>query len=381
MRILLIITRGEIGGAQISVLNLARALKHKGHHVTVGLNDENFLHESLKIAGIPSISFKWLRRTVNPFYNIFFSKELLNYLRKEPYDIVHFNSSNALFGAIGAKLSGMSPRTVYTHHGLSFLDENYETPFVLKYFYRFIMRYLLKSIDSHVFVCNKNYKRALDMNLVSCGAVIYNGIDNDNLFFYSSQNARTFLENIINYKIENKFIIGSVGRLAYPKNFEFLINIFPELLNMNSKICCLIIGSGPEYQRYNKYISAKNLGKYMYLVGSLEEAYKYFKAFDIFVLPSIYEGFSITLIEALSAGIPILTSDVGGNAELLNYSYDQIFRLNDEIDFINKFNRIMTNPELRQSIMRKNKKLSSRYSSAKMGNKYLEIYQDLITSS
>jgi len=378
MRILLIITRGEIGGAQISVLNLAKALKNKGYHVTVGLNDERFLHESLREVGIPAITFKWLKRTINPLYNILFLREMMSFLSKNYYDIVHFNSSNALFGAIGTKLLKFSPKTVFTHHGLSLLDENYKTNLIIKYSYFIIIKFLLKFIDSNVFVCIKNYDKAINTKLINYGTVIFNGIDNDNLFFYPPEFSRNFIENSINQKIDNKFVIGSIGRLAYPKNYEFLIRIVPKILNLRDDIVFVVIGDGPEYEKYHSYISALNLNKYIFLLGSLENAYQYIKAFDIFILPSIYEGFSITLIEALSAGLPILASDVGGNAELLNYSKDQIYRLNDETDFLNKFERILSDYELKESIMKENQKLSLRYNSTNMANNYINLYQHLL---
>ena len=129
MNILLVITKGDVGGAQVVVYNMARALKEKGHIVTVGMGEGEFLKNKLEEINIPVHIFKNLKRTNNPFKNIKFIFEIKKYLDKNQFDIVHFNSSNSLFGAIGAKISKNKIKTIFTFHGLSILDSRYKNIF------------------------------------------------------------------------------------------------------------------------------------------------------------------------------------------------------------------------------------------------------------
>ena len=123
-KILIVITKGEIGGAQAFVLNLATGLKKNNFRVTVALGPEpgDFLPSELKNVGIPIHTFKNLSRTFSPAKNLFFFWEAKKYLDKNSFDIVHLNSSNTLLMAPAAKLSSSRPKVVFTHHGLTFFD-------------------------------------------------------------------------------------------------------------------------------------------------------------------------------------------------------------------------------------------------------------------
>lgn len=221
MKILLVITRGDVGGAQTSVLNLAKAFRAKGHEVTVGFNNERFLRQALQESGIQAKVFKHLKRTYNPADNFLFMVEFLHFINNTDFHIIHFNSSNALFGALGAKLSRAKPKTVFTFRGLSLLDGNYQGSASLKVAYGPIFKMLLRCIDQPVFVCQENYRAAIKNKLTNQGAVIYNGLDPAEITFLSSRQARDSLQNKLNTDLEGRLVIGSIGRLAYQKNYPF----------------------------------------------------------------------------------------------------------------------------------------------------------------
>ena len=238
MKILLVITKGEVGGAQMSVLNLARGFKREGHEVMVGFGEGSFLKDELEASGIPSHNFRWLRRSYNPLANIFFIFEVKKFLDYNPWphaeslaygepearlsrtgcDIAHFNSSNALFGAIGAKLANRPPKTVFTLRGLSLLDKNHRSPFMIKFFYKQVFKFLLRFIDNPVFVCGSNLEYALREKIIRRGRVVYNGIDPANIRFLEKIDARNEIESRIlgnpKTRLSDAFIIGSIGRLG-----------------------------------------------------------------------------------------------------------------------------------------------------------------------
>lgn len=374
-RVLFVITKGEIGGAQKVVYNLAKGLKEKGIETTVGFGEGKWLSEKLKDLNIQTVQFRKLSRSFNPLANLLFIFEIRNFLNAEKFSAVHFHSSNALFGAIGVKLSKSRPKTIFTLHGLSLLDKNYKTYFPLKYLYRLIFKFLLFFIDKKIFICEANFQSAKKIKLaVPNDCIIYNGLDEKELKFLEKNQAREFFSNKIGIDLTEKFLIGSNGRLAYPKNYEFLIGIFPEILKVNKDILYIIISDGPERKKYENLIKEKNLKEKIFLLGEINDAYRYLKAFDLFILPSIYEGLSIALIEALFAGIPILASDVGGNKEIIPASEFQLYKLNDRKDFFEKFSSIAANEPLRGKLSSKNYLTSKKFIAEKMIKDHLDIY-------
>ena len=330
MKILIIITHGKIGGATNFVFWLAKGLREKEIEVKVGFGKGEYLREKLEKEKISYINFKWLKRTHNPLSNLFFIFELKKFLEKEKFDICHFNSTNALFGAIGAKISKKRPKTIFTFHGLSILDPNYKSLF--KWFYFLIFKFLLKFIDIPVFVCKENLKLAKEKKLVKEGFVIYNGIETPK--FFEKEEARKFFEEKIKISLKDKFLIGSIGRLDYQKNYEFLIKIFPEILKVKNGAIGVIVGEGPKRKKLEKLIEKLNLKEKIFLVGEIKDASRYLKAFNLFVLPSRYEGLSVTLIETLFAQVPVFVSNVGGNEEIVEK--ECVFELNNEKEFLEK---------------------------------------------
>jgi len=370
MKILLVITKGEIGGAQIFVLNLAAGLIAAGHDVSVAYGEGNYLKQELEKIAVPVINFQYLRRTNNPFANFLFIKEIYNFLKNKKFDVVHFNSSNALFGAIGAKLANPLGKNVFTVHGLSLLDPNHQSAKIKKLIYFYFFKFFFNFIDDIVFVGQNNYDWALKNKLIKNGTVIYNGLDKNELAFLYHEEARVVIAAKTNPEIKNCFLIGSIGRLAYPKNYEFLINLMPQILQIEPSAKLIIIGTGPEKKKYSDLIVKNKLENNVYLLGEISNAPKLIKAFDLFVLPSVYEGVSITLTEAMLADVKIMASRVGGTPEIIKDD-NSLFTLNDEQDFLQKFKQIKNS-----RVIPADENFKNKFERATMVAKYLATYQN-----
>lgn len=373
-KVLIIVTKGGVGGAQMSVLNLAKKLKDLDEEVWVGFGDGDFLKNELAKLGIPFHQFKNLKRTHDPLANLFFVYEMQTFLDKNNFQVVHFNSSNSLFGAIGAKLAKRKTKTVFTLRGLSLLDKNYQTNPILKYFYFWLFKFLLSFIDVKVFVSRHNYEYAEATNLIKNGEVIYNGLPADELRFLPKEESRNFLSNKTPVDLSDKFIIGSIGRLDYAKNYEFLINNFPKIIAAKKNAVLVIIGGGREKNIYQNLINSQGLNDKIFLLDEIAGAYQYINGLDLFTLPSRYEGLSITLIEALSSQIPTIASDVGGNSELLA-DERELFRLNDIKDFTDKLKLIINDNKIKEELVRHNNEQSKKFDIETTAKKYLAIYK------
>lgn len=333
-RILIVITKGVLGGAQQFVLDLATGLRKQKQDVTVAFGEGEFLADALRTARIPTHRFDSLMRSASLFSNLYFVIEFFQFIRTSHFDVIHFNSSNALLGAIAAKCIRPSPKTVFTFHGLSFLDPHHRTSFPKRIFYWIVFRFLLLFIDTPVFVAETNFLAAQQVHLVSRGIVIPISLNHDAFTVLKRAAARKTLNQ------KKTFVIGSIGRLAYPKNYGFFIRAIATLRKTHPRVTGCIIGDGPNRQMYTRLIRSLHLEDAFQLLGAIPYAAQYLSAFDAFVLPSVYEGFSVSILEALAAGIPVIASDVGGNREVLADA-GLLYPLDDTKKFIAYAQRII----------------------------------------
>lgn len=370
MKVLLVITHGNIGGATNVVIDLARGLKAAGVQVAVGFSEGAYLEKKLAESAIPRFKLKNIERSHNPVAALSFIFEIKRLVRKEGFDVVQFNSSNSLPGCLGAKLGGKKIRTVFTIHGLSVLDKNCKTFFLLKFAYGLVFKFFLSFTDAAVFVSKNNLEEAERIGLVKNGVVIYNGLSAQDLVFLPKDEARGAIEKKAGTNLAGKFLIGSIGRLSYQKNYEFLIRSFPELLKVKNDVACVVIGDGPTRTACERLIDELHLNDKMFLAGEIDDASRYLRAFDLFILPSRYEGLPVTLVECRFAGVPALASHVGGNDEIVEEN--GLYDLDDKADLIRKFAAFMQGGARNDHGDWKEK-----FSAEHMSREYLELFRRL----
>jgi glycosyltransferase involved in cell wall biosynthesis len=373
MKILLVITKAVVGGAQTSVLNLAREMKKRGHEATVGFGDGDWLSGELEKEKIPYYRFQWLKRTHNPLANLFFIGEIARYLRGKNFSAAHFNGSNALPGAIGAKLSGGKIRTIFTFRGMSMLDEHYQTAKLLKIAYRLFFRFCLLFVDAPIFVSAENFNKFGQGQLTKKGRLIYNGLDPTKLNFASREEATRFYSQKAGKDLAGKYIVGSIGRLDYAKNYEFLIKVFSKILEIRPDAVAVVMGEGSERPPYEKLIKENGLGEKIFLIGNVDNGSRYLRGFDLLVLPSRYEGLAISLIEGLFSGLPMLASKVGGNAEVAG-TEAEIYELDNAEEFLKKL-RDLQDVDVLDRVLKNNRAQAEKFNLRNTADGYEKIYQ------
>lgn len=357
----------------MSVLSLARELKRQGHEVSVGGGAGDFLPQELEALKIPFVRFKTLSRSHNPWQMRQFMREFKIYLDENRFDVVHINSSNALAGAKSAKQSRYQPKTVFTLRGLTLLDKNYKKNSWLKFFYKLFFRYFLSFVDEPVFVSEENKRSARQAGWLDRGTVVRNGLAQDTRFLEQKE-ALKLLSAHLRAELKGKFLIGSIGRICYAKNYEFLFNIFPEILKIEPTAAAVIIGPGELSPEQKKILARHQLQDRIFFTGSINQASRFLKAFDLLVLCSRYEGLPVTLIEGLAAGVPILASAVNGVAEVLGDDKRQLYESGIENDFLNKFLDLSKNQELRKEIAQKNLERAKLFDIKNTVTGYLKLY-------
>lgn len=189
----------------------------------------------------------------------------------------------------------------------------------------------LKYSATDLFACSKAAgefyygKEAVDRGLVK---IIPNAIDLEKYKF--NQEIRDKIRKSLN--IENKFVIGHIGRMSPPKNQIFLLKVFADLKRLNNNAILLIIGDGPLRKQLEEEIIKLNLTDNVILLGVRNDVPNLLMAMDVFVLPSLYEGLPVVCVEAQATGLRCILSDNitkevdCGNCEFISLKNKKIWK-------------------------------------------------------
>ncbi|MDE7424166.1 MAG: glycosyltransferase family 1 protein [Lachnospiraceae bacterium] len=135
--------------------------------------------------------------------------------------------------------------------------------------------------------------------------LIRNAIEEER-FLYNEQIRKKLRKK---YHVEEKFVLGHVGRFMYQKNHTFLIDIFAEVYKHNPQAVLFLIGEGELEEKIRKQIHNLNIQDAVIFTGSIPNVNEFYQAMDVFLLPSLYEGLPVVGIEAQASGIPCIFSD------------------------------------------------------------------------
>lgn len=107
----------------------------------------------------------------------------------------------------------------------------------------------------------------------------------------------------------NKTIFGNVGRFYHQKNHMFMVEIVEELVKLEIEFLWIFVGEGDLESKIKDEINDRNLSEYVKFLGRREDAHELYQIFDVFVMPSFYEGLPTVIVEAQAAGVPCVLSD------------------------------------------------------------------------
>ena len=223
---------------------------------------------------------------------------------------------------------------------------------ILRLFERFSAKRASRVIVPSIYLKTVVQKWGVEGKLIT---VIYNAVSLPDVT-YSFEDARRLVHI-------NGYIILSVGRLVPWKGFEMLIRSMPDIQAKIPDAHLLIIGSGPEEAHLKKTVQDLGLEKSVSLLGgkSHSDLVTYISAADIFLLNTGYEGLSHQLIEVMSIGCPIITTDVGGNKEIVRAGDNAVVvGYNDREAWKEAILHIRNNPHIGMNI-RNNQKLQNTF--------------------
>lgn len=329
-RVLQVVATMNRGGTETMLMNHFRALDRSKvqfdfivHYPFKNAYDEEIKSLGGRIFIAPKIRpwtyfsyFSWLDR--------FFQEHACEYVAVHSH--IQENSGFVLYYA---KKYGINFRLASSHIAPVHLDYKY-------IFREFARIYLNKSVTTRL-ACGNDAGKHLFKN--KSFQVMHNAIDS-NMFKYD-ESTRTTIRKQLNLD-DNCFVIGNVGRFGSQKNHNFIIDVFEVLTQKYSDVKLLLVGDGGLMDKIKNQVAAKGIDDKVMFLGVRNDINKLLQAFDVFFMPSLYEGLPVSVIEAQAAGLPCLLSDtidketdITGNIKFLSLKtpisiwVDELLKLKD----------------------------------------------------
>lgn len=364
-KILHIITLSEIGGAQKILFSVAKGIK-SDFDITVVCSPGGELVYGLRAENIKVYELDELCREINIFKDLKAFAKTYSFIRKNRFDAVHCHSWKAgVIGRIAAYAAGQR-NIFFTVHGWSILHT--DSAFI-RFLYLVCEKMLALITKKIICVCEMDKKKAVELGIAPEEKldVIYNGIKKE----------CEFDKRIRESFPPGSIIIGTVARMAKQKKVIETAKIMKELFIKYENLYFVWIGDGPLYEQMKQYVEDNLISDRFMLMGEQSEARKLICSFDIYMLLSNYEGLSVSILEAMSAGLPVIASDVGGVCEQVFEGINGYLVDDDFDNMLKKVSMLIDDRDKRESFGKAGRDIFiSKFTDEKM----VEGYRNILAS-
>jgi sugar transferase (PEP-CTERM/EpsH1 system associated) len=370
LRVLHVVNRLDLGGTESGILKIA-----------TGLPGDEFIHAVCTARG-HSPEFARQRAFSGEVFDAAGSdsrRQLLVYrfarmMRRFRPDVVHSRNWGAIEAVFAARLAGV-PAIVHSEHG-------YELHILkgLPLRQRIIRRAAYAVADA-IFTVTSDLR---DYHARQAGVqssritVIPNGVDSER--FAPREQTKSACRAVLGLP-PNSFLVGTVGRLVAIKDQALLIRAAKALADRGRDVSVAIAGDGPERSNLAALAAQLSFSGHVHFLGASKNVPEFLNALDVFVLPSVSEGMSNTLLEAMSCGLPTVATSVGGNPELIeNQVSGLLFPMGDTAQLTAHLSILAEDSEHRRNLGAKaRERILDRYRLDKMLETYRSLYHNVVT--
>ncbi|HBH35128.1 MAG TPA: hypothetical protein DDW45_01590 [Gammaproteobacteria bacterium] len=357
-----------VGGAENLLLSILNKLDpERFSSIVCCINKRMEVGDKMMAAGIPVIELNLLNRGgTDP--NIV--RELLKLIHKESIDLVHSHMYHAnLYGRFAARKAGIP--AIASIHNI----------YARQKWHRRLVNWYLARHTATITAGSEDIKRDVmhyDHVPEPLIEIIPNSVD-----LSRSDSALTKKEARERLGIaDNLLLLGTVGRLAEQKGHRYLIDALALLNGRGIKPHLLLIGEGKEETSLKEQVAEKGLQEQIHFLGTRNDLGDLFRAMDIFVMPSLWEGLSLAMLSAMAAKLPIVATSVGGIPEVLGENeYGIVVPPADIEPLAEAIMRCVTNNDLAREIAEKGAQhVREHYSDAAMVARFQEIYEKALSA-
>lgn len=354
MKIIQVMPEFGLAGAEIMCENLSYELMKLGHNVIV-LSMYSFHSAITDRMESRGLDVRYLGKKsgldfsmVSKFYKIF---------SEENPDVVHTHRYVMKY-VVPAALMVRVPRIIHTVHNIAEKECSKTDQYINRFFYKYC-KVIPVALSSFVRdTVEKVYN--ISKNKIE---VIYNGINLDNCIVKND------------YSVRIPFTILHIGRFTWAKNHIEIIRAFKLFHSKYPDSRLILVGDGELKDRLESLVRELRISDSVEFLGLKPEVYTLLHDTDVFILPSLYEGMPMTLIEAMGSALPIITTPVGGIVDMIEDGTEAIFSSTDSNSIAKNISVLANDIELRRSLGIAAFRKSKQFSSKTMAEKYLDVYQ------
>lgn len=354
IKIALCIPSLEMGGAERFVVDLARMIDKKKYEVQVIITRNGIktslwnvlIDNDIEIIDLSDKSFLGM------------TKKQLKYFKTQRPSVVHANVGSMLHIMLAAKLARI-PKKLYTVHNearLLFGNSNlkkmiYKSAFL---FFGFVP----------VAICNTVKKTlinefSLNSDRIPC---VNNGVDINKFQF-----ARVPHSDVR---------IISVGTLYQIKNHQAIIDAFAELYSRNKNLRLIILGEGDQRELLEKKIEEYGLKEVISLPGITTNVASYLQTSDLYVSASLTEGLPLSILEAMSCGLPVVATDAGGTIDIVKNNVNGMVVLRNDINALkNAIEILLDDADLQEEFGINSRRIAEEWSLENCAHGYEQLYE------
>jgi sugar transferase (PEP-CTERM/EpsH1 system associated) len=362
----------HIGGMENGLVNLINNMPSASYrHAIACVEDYSDFRERITRADVEVFA---LHRSRIGLWRL--RRELFRLCRELRPAIVHSRNQSGLDALLPARLAGVK-HCVHGEHGweATNLYGDAWKPIVLRKLHSpLVSRYVTVSKDLERFLVRRVGVAAARITHIC------NGVDTGR-FAPAVERQRAWLP--AEFRAQALILIGTVGRLQPVKDQATLLRAFSQLVgeqpHLRERLRLLIVGGGPLETDLRSLADSLGIAALTFFTGARDNVADALQALDVFVLPSLNEGISNTLLEAMAAGIPLIASAAGGNVELIEEGlYGRFFATGDVAALSRLLSEYASDGALRQAHGRAARQAAvERFSLTSMVSRYQAVYDQV----
>lgn len=368
-----VIHRLAVGGLENGLVNLLNGLPEDAfRHAIVCVEDSTDFRQRIRRTDVEVFEMRRGQVGVRRMRS-----ELLRLFRRLKPDVLHTRNLSALDALLPARLAGVR-RCVHGEHGRDANDPHGENRKLIW------LRRLHRPLVTHYITVSKDLQGYLQRKVgVPAERItqIYNGV---NTARFAPEGERLADLMPPAFGPDGRVLVGTVGRLDAVKDQASLVRAMAQLVtrrpDLRSMARLVIVGDGPLRAELHALAEGLGIGELVRFPGALDRVPDALRSLDVFVLPSLSEGISNTILEAMASGLPVLATAVGGNVELVDDGRTgRLFPSGDVPALVNLLEAYVSDAALRQGHGRAAREAAlARFSMEAMMNGYAGVYRTLL---
>ncbi len=374
LRVAHVLATFGIGGAERIAALLANGMDRERFHPMIVSLGHDRASDTWDLAD--DVEVVELRKPSGNSPRIIF--RLAQVLRERAIDIVHTNNWGTLVETTLARRLAGVPCHVHVEHGVELAD--LRLSWIKRKVRGMAMRWAFRRVDALVSVCDGVTQRLTQRCGIPAQRVlrVANGVEAPAGALDATERERVRTELGI---APATCVVGSVGRLAPVKDFGTAIEAVAQLARGGSDVQLLLVGDGPDRDALARQAEACGLGSRVRFAGKQGRVGPWLAAMDVYVNSSLSEGMSLSILEAMSAGLPLVVTDVGANSQLVggDSAAGLVVPAGDTTAMAKAIVRLIASPDERQSLGKNSAaRFQQNYSADTMVSAYADLYNSIL---